>query len=87
MIQTTARSNRIKPNQTESNQIKPVRGKYLWHMELHESEMGFGGVKRGQTGSTANGREWARIDANDSDHSAVKPGQAESNQIKPVRGK
>jgi hypothetical protein len=30
--------------QTESNQIKPVRGKYLWHTKLHESGMGFGGV-------------------------------------------
>jgi hypothetical protein len=34
-------SNWIKPNQT---QIKPVRWKYLWHMELHGREMGFGGV-------------------------------------------
>jgi hypothetical protein len=31
------------PNQAESNQIKPVMGKYLWHTELHVSRMGFGG--------------------------------------------
>jgi hypothetical protein len=35
----------IKVNQTKSNQIKPVMGKYLWHRELHGSGMGFGGVK------------------------------------------
>jgi hypothetical protein len=34
----------VKPDQTKSNQIKPVRGKCLWHTELHGSEMGFGGV-------------------------------------------
>jgi hypothetical protein len=34
----------VKPDQTKSNQIKPVRGKYLWHTELHGSEMVFGGV-------------------------------------------
>ena len=37
-------SGRIKPNLTKSNQIKPVSGKYLWHMELHWSGMGFNGV-------------------------------------------
>jgi hypothetical protein len=30
-------------NQIKSNQIKPVRGKYLWHTELHGGKMEFGG--------------------------------------------
>jgi hypothetical protein len=35
--------NRIKPNQTKSNQNKPVSGKCLWHNELHCNRVGFGG--------------------------------------------
>jgi hypothetical protein len=35
---TGAPSIQVKLNQTESNQIKPVRGMYLWHMELQDKD-------------------------------------------------
>ena len=68
----------IKPNQSESNRIKPVNRKSLWHTELQGAEW-----------ANPINREWTLIDANDSDDTQ----STQSNPVKPrvldyvIRGK
>jgi hypothetical protein len=69
----------FKVNQTKSNQIKPARGKYLWHMDLHRIGMEFGWVL-GLPRMDANRRQSIQATTRSN---PVKPNQGESNQIKP----
>ena len=68
-------------NQGQSNQIKPVRGKYLWYMELHGSEnrvwQGLGVENK-----DCEGPRMTKA-TNQGQSNRIKSNQIESNRIKP----
>jgi hypothetical protein len=82
-------------NQGQSNQIKPVRGKYLWYMELHGSEnrvwQGLGVENKDCEGprmtKATNQGQSNRIKSNQIESNRIKSNQIESNRIKPNQTK